>query len=403
LGILPKADQRRCSELLGRMPKPLPESQNTLLAIAPHKTGARADAHEEHSRSRRGFDVIVYPPMLRELLFVSAMLWVFAGTILAQTNSTFVIGTYNVENWNSIERNKKPDQPKPQNEKEAVVAVITSVRPDVLGIEEMGSQNDFAELRAMLSSNGLDYAHWEWVAGADPDRHVCLLSRFPITSRKPHTTDTYMLDGRPTPVGRGFLDVVVKVNDRYSFRAIVVHLKSKRQTESGDQAVMRLAEARLLRGHLDKVFKRDPHANLIAMGDFNDTPDADPIQLVIGKLPFELFPLPCTTKNGYEGTHFWRGKKEWSRIDYLMASPGMSNEFVAGTAQIHEGETAFDASDHRMIYANFHDRDIGPAPLRSTDKAAWLIPAGWIINVLLLITIIVILAIFIYTRRKSRP
>jgi endonuclease/exonuclease/phosphatase family metal-dependent hydrolase len=341
--------------------------------------------------------------MLRKILSIFAVLIVLAGSLWAQTNSTFIIGAYNVENWNSIERNKKPNQPKPQDDKEAVVTVITSVRPDVLGIEEMGNENDFAELRAMLSSNGLDYAYSEWVAGADPDRHVCLLSRFPIVSRQPHTSDTYLLDGRPMSMGRGILDVTVRVNDRYSFRALVVHLKSKRQTETGDQAVMRLEETRILRGHINKALEKDPHANLLAMGDFNDTLDTDPVKLVIGHLPLALFPLPCKTKNGYEGTHFWRGKKEWSRIDYLMASPGMSNEYVEASAKIHEGQKDFDASDHRMIYASFHNYDIGPAPLPPFDKTAWLIPAGWIINVLLLLTIIVIVSIFIYTRRKSRP
>lgn len=340
--------------------------------------------------------------MHRKLLaFIVTLAWVPA--LLAQSNGTFVIGAFNVENWNSIERHGKPNIPKPAAEKEAVVQVISSARPDVLGLEEMGNTNDLAELRAALAAKGVDYPHWEHVQAADPDRHVCLLSRFPITARHSRTDYTYPLNGQPTPIGRGILDVLVQVNDRYSFRALVLHLKSKRSSEHGDQAAMRLAEAQLVRNHITGLLQQNPQQNLIAMGDFNDTPETPPIQAVIGTPPFVLFPLPCTTSRGHSGTHYWARSNEWSRIDYLLASPGMSNEFVTGSAHIYEGPLAGKASDHRMVYAGFYDHDVNgvAAPTAGKTRALGLM---YLIIVGLLAVVVVLAVLLMYTRRaRTEP
>jgi endonuclease/exonuclease/phosphatase family metal-dependent hydrolase len=298
----------------------------------------------------------------------------------AESNFTFTVGAYNVENWNLIERHRQPGQPKPQDAKDAVIQVIAEIRPDVLAVVEMGNLEDFAEFRGRLAGRGLDYPHWEHLQAVDRDRHVALISRFPITHRQSRADHTYELDGQSIPLGRGILDVTIGVNSGYAFRAIAVHLKSKRQVEGGpDQAQMRLAEAHLLRAHIGKILKHNPDEKLLAMGDFNDTPDSPAVQAIIGAPPFVLFPLPCKVARGFEGTHLWRGKGEWSRIDYLLASPALSNDFVAGTAKIYEGEAGFKASDHRLIYAQFRAPFVAdapaaePAPVEKSSAPRYLI------------------------------
>jgi len=125
----------------------------------------------------------------------------------AQPTNTFVIASYNVENWNHIERHGKPDQPKLDAEKQAVWRVVAAVRPDVLGVVEMGATNDLAEFVAGLRERGLDYPHTEWVAGADADRHVALLSRYPLRQRFSRGDYTYPLGSQAAPMSRGVLDV----------------------------------------------------------------------------------------------------------------------------------------------------------------------------------------------------
>jgi len=288
-----------------------------------------------------------------------------ATPLSAASTNQFIIATYNVENWNSIERSGKPAQPKPPAEKVAVIGVITTIRPDVLAIEEMGQTNDLAELTTGLRAKGWDYPQQEWIQGSDPDRHVCLLSRFPIVQRNSRTNYTYLVDGKVTHIQRGLLDVLIKVNDNYSFRAIVAHLKSKRRSDYGDQAAMRLEEARLLRTHIGKILKEAPEQNLIALGDFNDTPDSEPIHAIIGDPPFQLFALHPLDSTGQDSTHYWKVHNEFSRIDYLITSPGMSNEYVEGSAHIADVPGWNDASDHRMVYARFYDHEAAVSGGRS--------------------------------------
>jgi endonuclease/exonuclease/phosphatase family metal-dependent hydrolase len=292
---------------------------------------------------------------------VAGVFLVLAFRSEAQTTNTFTVAAYNVENWLLMERGKTPDQPKPLEERQAVWQVLSALRPDVLSLCEVGTTNDFAEIAQGLQERGLDYPHREWIEGGNLDRHVALLSRFPIAERHSRTNESYTLDGQRRVIERGILDVAIRVNDRYSFRAVMVHLKSKRQSELGDEAEMRLNEARLLRRHVETALAANPRLNMLVMGDMNDTADSETIRTIIGTAPPILFDLMPATRKGQHGTHFWRWRREWSRIDYLLASPGMSNEYVAASARIAAVEGSEKASDHRAIYAQFLDHDIGEA------------------------------------------
>jgi endonuclease/exonuclease/phosphatase family metal-dependent hydrolase len=333
--------------------------------------------------------------------FLSFCLLVVLSTASAAPTNTFIVAAYNIENWNSIERRGQPNQPKPKREKDAVISIIATVRPDVLGLEEMGQTNDLTELAAGVREKGVDYPYQEWVQSTDTDRHVALLSRFPIVQRFSRTDYTYQLEGKPMRVQRGFLDVLIKVADHYSFRAIVAHLKSKRQTDIGNQETMRLEEARLLRAHIGKALKDDPKSNLVAMGDFNDTPDSAPIRALLGEPPFTLFDLRPVDSAGRDGTHLWRARQEYSRIDYLILSPGMSNDFVAGSARIADLPEWSTASDHRMVYASFRAQD-DTVHAATTHVAGGRPPLGWIILGVVLIVGIGVVMIRV-SHRPSLP
>jgi endonuclease/exonuclease/phosphatase family metal-dependent hydrolase len=310
---------------------------------------------------------------------------VAVSAFAAQPTNTFTVAAYNLENWLLMDRNGKPDQPKPESQKKAVFAIIAKFRPDVLGVEEMGNTNDLAELANGLRGQGLDYPYREWIQGADTNRHVSLLSRFPIVERFSRTNDNYLLNGKPRRIERGILDVKIKVNDHYSFRAVVAHLKSKRKVDVGDQAVMRLEEAKLLRAHIGKALKNEPELNLILMGDFNDTPESAPIRAIVGPAPFALFELlPVDSKGGHD-TYYWSYRKQFSRIDYLITSPGMQKDYVPDSARIADFEDWNDASDHRAIYAKFVAQDVKgagrPAKSESTQSGSdfviiWLVLAS---------------------------
>jgi endonuclease/exonuclease/phosphatase family metal-dependent hydrolase len=326
-----------------------------------------------------------------------------ASHAAAQSTDTFTVAAYNIENWVLMERDGKPDQPKPQAEKEAVFKVLAQVRPDVLGIEEMGTTNELSELAGGLRERGLDYAYREWIQGGDPMRHVALLSRFPIAARFSNTQYTYLLNEHPMRMERGILDVQIQVNDQYSFRAIVAHLKSKRQVPHGDQAVMRLEEAKLLRSHFGKALKANPELNLIAMGDFNDTPESEAIHTLIGEPPFNLFDLMPVDRKGGHDTHYWKARDLFSRIDYMIASSGMSNDYVAGSARIADVPEWNDASDHRAIYAQFYAHDIGGQSAGQPPTPPGSLPPSsvYAIAVAVVAAVVLIATIIVYRQRLA--
>jgi endonuclease/exonuclease/phosphatase family metal-dependent hydrolase len=185
---------------------------------------------------------------------------------------TFRVATYNVESYLAEDagtRSAKTDEAKAK-----VRESIRALKPDVLALQEMGGTNALLELRDSLKAEGLDLPYWEHVAGFDTNIHVAVLSKFPFTARRPHTDDSFLLSGRRFRVSRGFAEVDVQVNANYSFTLITAHLKSKRAVAQADEAELRLEEAKVLREKIDARLAADPKANLVVLGDFNDTIDS---------------------------------------------------------------------------------------------------------------------------------
>ena len=69
---------------------------------------------------------------------------------------------YNVENWLTMDRfvdNKQlKNSPKPESEKESVIKLLATNKPDVIGLCEIGEAKDLAEIQESLKAAGLDQA-----------------------------------------------------------------------------------------------------------------------------------------------------------------------------------------------------------------------------------------------------
>ena len=151
----------------------------------------------------------------------------------------------------------------------------------MLGVCEMGTPDRFEDFKKRLADAGLGYTDTEYVQAADADRHLALLSRFPIVSRASQTDVSFELDGKIEKVRRGFLDVTLQINPDYQLRLVGVHLKSKLPTPEGE-AIVRRYEAQALRKHLDGILAANPAVNLACYGDFNDTKNEPMFQEVSG-------------------------------------------------------------------------------------------------------------------------
>jgi endonuclease/exonuclease/phosphatase family metal-dependent hydrolase len=265
---------------------------------------------------------------------------------------------YNVENWLTmdryVDRKNLKDSPKPEKEKQAVISLLVRHTPDVIGLCEIGEASDLAEIQQDLKDAGLDLPHLHYTGGSDPTRHLGILSRFPITSTAKPAVSDYQLDGKSFSINRGILDATIQANGK-SYRFLGAHLKSKRETEQGDQEAMRTHEARLLRRHLDAILTRDPDARVIVYGDFNDTRSTPPIKALTGRYndPTYLTAIPAKDSRGHAWTHHWALNDIYSRIDFVMVTRGMKPDVDFQAAKIIDDEDWSAASDHRPVLAIF--------------------------------------------------
>lgn len=266
---------------------------------------------------------------------------------------TFNLGAYGFEDRDG---DGQRNDFKPQEERDAVVALIAENQPDVLAVQEMGSPAALEEFRHALRARGLSYEHIEYLERGAAEKYLAVFSRFPFASRQSHVDDFYSIGEARVPVERGFLDVDIQVNPTYRFRLMVAHLKSKVFHPLG-QTEMRRNEARLLGKHVRNALKNRPRLNLLVVGDLNDTYASAPLREILGDAPRLLFDLrPCDAA-GDVWTYYDAASDSYARLDYMLASEGMLAEWVRDKTRIVSGPLTYVASDHRPLIAVFRAQD----------------------------------------------
>ena len=305
-------------------------------------------------------------PMRPRLLFLLAAAWLLAtGDGAAER---FSVATYNVENY--LDRPVPGRTAKTTEGKAKVRDTLLAVRADVLALQEIGSTNALLELRASLQTAGLDYPHWEHITGRDTNIHVAVLSRFPIVARRPHTDDSFLLNGRRFRVSRGFVELDIQVTPQFQLTLLAAHLKSKRSVPEADQAELREQEALLLREKIDARLTTNPDAPLLVLGDLNDTRNAKPIRTIIGRARNALVdlrpeeatraapdaPLQRLGAN-VTWTYFYNREDTYSRFDYVLVNRALAARVVPEQTCVLALPWWREASDHRPVLVTF---SLGP-------------------------------------------
>jgi len=304
-------------------------------------------------------DIRLLVVALASLLFPSAQ----AGT--------FRVATYNLENYLDAPSDTRPA--KSEAAKAKIRESILAARPDVLAVEEMGSNKALTDLRDALKLDGLTLPHSILLPGNDTNIHVAVLSKFPLAHPHLYTNEQYLLNGRRFRVSRGFFQAEVQVTPTCSFTLIAAHLKSKRTAARADEVDMRYEEARLLREKIESVLASDPAHNLVVLGDFNDTKDSPSLRAIMGRGRTRLIDTRPAERNGdapaqdnapdaherrdINWTHYYGHEDSYSRIDYLLVSPGMAKVWRYEETFIPTVPGWGMASDHRPIVATFDVED----------------------------------------------
>lgn len=295
---------------------------------------------------------------MRRLFYSLLSFWGFIScTPGASGQEQITFCAYNLKNYLSMERFVKgartPDVPKPEQEIAAVVKFLCEIKPDVLGVSEIGQEKDLKDLQKRLKEAGVDLPNTEYCHGGDPSRRLGLLTRLPITARNSQTDLRYMIGDQTFPVQRGFLDATVRLKDGLDVRFVGVHLKSKRSVPEADESLMRRNEAHLLRGHLDKLITTKPEEKIIIYGDFNENRNEAPIAEIVGQpaTPGGLFELHLRDSRKEKWTHYWKDADVYSRLDYIFFTRTLSKHMDRNDSFIYDVPDYYDGSDHRPLVA----------------------------------------------------
>lgn len=263
---------------------------------------------------------------------------------------------YNVENWLTMDRyvdgKSLKGSPKPDKEKLAIAELLADAKPDILGISEIGNEEDVKDLQAYLAKAGHPMPHTHLNRGADPTRSLVLISRFPIGKTVMRDDLTYSSKGREYAMQRGILDATVET-PAGAYRFLGLHLKSKRETEDGDQEDMRRNEGHLLRREIDEILSEDPDARLVVYGDFNDTRQTPVIRGIRGNGSNRLDELPLRDSRGETWTHYWGLAETYSKIDYVMVGSALRKSVDRDRCKILDNAAVAGASDHRPLLVVF--------------------------------------------------
>jgi len=282
----------------------------------------------------------------------------------AETN-IFRLVTFNVENY--LDASSGARHVKSLAAQAKVRDCIVAIKPDVIALQEIGATNTLLNLQSNLKSRGLDLPFWDEITGFDTNIHLAVLTRFPIIARRPHTNENFLLDGRRLFVNRGFAELDLQVNPRYTFTLIAAHLKSRRPSAIADEEEWRYEEAAALRRVIDAHFAQDPAQNLAVLGDFNDVQDSKAVRTIMGRGTTRLFDTRPAERNGDDAasadggreprritwTHYYAKEDDYSRIDYILLGRGLQSRWLKDETYILTTPDWGLASDHRPLVAAF--------------------------------------------------
>jgi endonuclease/exonuclease/phosphatase family metal-dependent hydrolase len=168
-----------------------------------------------------------------------------------------------------------PTQAEYEEKIEAIATVLRELSGDVVVLQEVENQQILVDLANRV---GPEYVGIELVEGNDfRGIDVGAIAKVPFDQVVSHKDDTFSLPGgAPKTFTRDCPEFHLTFGGR-RFIFLGVHFRSK---GGDDDPERRLAEAFRARQIADEVSAANPEAGVAILGDYNDLPGSDPVELI---------------------------------------------------------------------------------------------------------------------------
>lgn len=264
---------------------------------------------------------------------------------------------FNANNY----RIEPPGRHKSERSLQAVADTLAHWSPHIAVLAEIADQQSLDDLLKRIEQGETQktYAYARLVKGHDSVRHLAVLSTFPSPKERHDTTTTYNIRDVKVPVRRGFAHCVFEWSNGYTLHVLGAHLKSKVYHRLG-QTDMRRYEGRQLRYRVNDILEENPHANVLVVGDMNDSPQSSPIKTIIYRrfgTEKELFDLRPADSRSMLWTHYWDDEDIYARIDYAFATYHLLPEVNLEDTVVAMVPYWRLASDHRPLLITIRPED----------------------------------------------
>ncbi|TLX70434.1 endonuclease [Labilibacter sediminis] len=272
---------------------------------------------------------------LIQYLALSFLLFGIPQVISSQDN-TFGVLFYNVENLfdtkdDSLKRDEEflPDGEKHWNNYRYSQKLKNIARviyesggwnpPALVGLCEVENKKVIDDL---IWQTGLNNKSYHSIHFESPDLRGIDVA---LLYRKEHFTP---LESSPIKVSLGhqsrqtrdILYVFGLLKDTIPLHVFVTHFPS-RYGGVAKSKPKRYAAATILNDTIQSIYKHDPNANMIIMGDFNDNPTDESMQKVISEVPLQNLSVKPGSLNNSTGT--LKHRFEWNIFDQFIVSKEM--------------------------------------------------------------------------------
>jgi endonuclease/exonuclease/phosphatase family metal-dependent hydrolase len=281
------------------------------------------------------------------------------------SHDSLTVLTWNVEHF--VDRYDNPyigagreNKAEPNPRASKLVEALLAIDADLVVLQEFES----VAYLENLAKGKLRDAGYQFFAGAesyDWYQNVVLMSKLPLgvvysygSAYTPYRSE----EGRretQRKINTRLWSVDVLARPDYSFVLTGVHLKAGGGSRN---ASMRQGQMSLLHGQLARFLKEDVNVNMLAVGDFNASPESDEMEYFLHGDEQVVFNDPTAT--GEMPTHPAESPRR--QLDYILPNTYMHPELREGsvgvpTQRLDQTQMAA-ISDHLPVWAAFYAREM---------------------------------------------